>query len=1222
MPLSKELAKELFLKYAKWLKTGVKETSSEDMRKLLAQSYKVSEEEMDEVIRKGWQEALRQHPEERRIMEALHKAKPTLKAKIKIPGTFKREAGEVVQPGLTGLELKQAAKPEEANPLLQVVRQVAKIKSAPSGEAPEVLSRVYDRELKIISNFPKEKAKELIESGIQFGEKPRYIPLPAPRGVEGAKLEPATGISKRVMDLYGYQPFKETPVKYERAIPVPKVEQAYLKKELKQVGMQSEDIKPEWVNLWQSESEKSWWKTAMEHGLGRKKIGEEKPSARAFFMKMMKMSEEAHDEMAAHPVNKRFLNRINVLKKALPVAGGTALGIEELYEPEEAKAGGKKEVSEFMLKRIGDLRKQVKGIIEYKPTIEELAKGLEEGKLTKEQIPERLKKFFPTAVGVAGLPEVSSESKSPLSSLLEQLSSTKSQPTPKTELIKSPPLTEHSFIYEGVPWPMKLTPVGQPDEGLRVDPISALSEAASVGPQAVGRLAGAKIGTIASKVTGLYGEGTEATWQTARKLFYKIPLMEKAFKTNLTKMEEGGMQKAAGLFRKRLTKIGVKEAELREFSQKMYQGLSLEEEAFASSVMKGVDVPKAAKEWGVGGYRAMEIDENFVRPLREMFKEKGWEAVTQNLLKESKYKENIQKYLPRMYWTKEMAKVLDTPGLKPIPLNVRLDLRRFMKRSNIPEEVRMALEEINQLSYLTYKGLTQITHDVETMKLFRGIAQNPKWVQPITKKGLNALNEMGLSSEIGKDFVLMPRGKGLGPLSGKLVRKEIAGEINEVLRVANPFEKAYMQYFLTPWKFGKTVLRVSTHARNVMSNFILNDFGGLAPYRLDVYGRALKELIGKEGSYYKQALKEGLLAPTYAASELGPFARGIPRKTAGNMLEEGWKVVSKYPKKGITGMSNTYQAEEQWFKLAKFMHNVDKGMPYKDAAKDAMKWTFNYSEITPFIRKAKTWAMPFATFTYKALPIVAETAIKHPLKLAKYPLGAIALTSYSLQKMGFNSSDWERLKKDLPMYMRRGHFMLLPFKDEQNRLQFMDLTYIWPWGDIGEMAQQGWTRFLQNPVLQLYAQLSQNKDYSGKPIWHEWEEPMAKGLKFFKHIYSQLMPTGVPGGVDWNTIYNAMSGELQKKEALNTKQAFLQAFAGMKIRPIVEEERHKKMKGLERQQKAEMRTEMRRQLRETTSPEKRSKARKEYRENLKRLYGPKESLIGKLGGSPAEWAQP
>ena len=227
----------------------------------------------------------------------------------------------------------------------------------------------------------------------------------------------------------------------------------------------------------------------------------------------------------------------------------------------------------------------------------------------------------------------------------------------------------------------------------------------------------------------------------------------------------------------------------------------------------------------------------------------GKEAVNVGLLKPEVYAENVGKYIARLYRTKEIPeevaeKVKTLFDVKP----KRIDLSRFKKRTDIPPEVREAMGEILEAGYPTAKGLVQLTQAVENAKFFNAVAT--KWGSDFIEEGMKQL----------------PKVKSLGLLAGKAVPTPIYDDIQAIIRQKGGLEKA-LNTITRGFKYGKVILNPATHARNIMSNFILNHFEGLNPARLDIYARAAKAIVKKD-ELYQEAQKVGLGLDTFASQEL------------------------------------------------------------------------------------------------------------------------------------------------------------------------------------------------------------------------------------------------------------------------------------------------------------------------------------------------------------------
>jgi len=293
----------------------------------------------------------------------------------------------------------------------------------------------------------------------------------------------------------------------------------------------------------------------------------------------------------------------------------------------------------------------------------------------------------------------------------------------------------------------------------------------------------------------------------------------------------------------------------------------------------------AARKAGKLDSLAPDIVEK-ARPAFDEFTRLGREAVKLGLLDRKTYDSAIDTYLPRMYRKFEapegiMSKVKTLFDAKP----KRLDLTRFMKRSDIPDDIRTAMGEILEAGYPTAKGLVQLNSTLENAKFFRTVAQ--KWG----------------AAEAGEGMVKLADTKRLGDLAGKFVPRAIADDVNEIVRIKTPAQQA-LNKVVAGFKFGKVILNPATHARNMASNMVLNNFEGLSPARIDIYAEAAKELTTK-GKWYKEAAEHGLGLDVFASKEIKDILLNSPEgaSTLGKL--------GKHAKGAATKIADMYQKEEE-----------------------------------------------------------------------------------------------------------------------------------------------------------------------------------------------------------------------------------------------------------------------------------------------------------------------
>lgn len=526
----------------------------------------------------------------------------------------------------------------------------------------------------------------------------------------------------------------------------------------------------------------------------------------------------------------------------------------------------------------------------------------------------------------------------------------------------------------------------------------------------------------------------------------------------------------------------------------------------------------------------------------------GKEAVEVGLLKAETYAENVGSYIARLYRKHEVpegiiGKVKTFFEKKP----VRIDLARFKKRTDIPEDVREAMGEILEAGYPTAKSLVQLNQAVERAKFFGTVAS--KWAKETIEEG----------------FSKLPDVKTLGELAGKAVPIPIFDDIQEIIRIKSPAEKA-LSKIVGGFKFSKVILNPATHARNIMSNFLLNSFEGLSPARLDIYGQAAKQIATK-GDLYQEARAVGLGLDTFASKELKDILLGPEGVTVGKKFGNVWKNIANK-------LGDIYQKEEEFAKMAQYIFQRGKGLTPEDAYKVAEQATFNYSQVTPFIRRVREsiWGFPFVTFTYKATSQVAKTLITKPTKISN--IGKIKTAIE-------NQADLQELTRERasePEWIRDGFYIKLPMKDKFGRSAYLDLSYIMPFGDLitGNYLERDIKRetglpespaeaaIKKLPFINILRELGRNQDFYGNKIVKESDSIEKQLGDVFRHLVktysppliSDLIPGGYRRTGERRPISIKRVTELEKKgiEAggaqTRTAAQELLRLVGLKISPV------------------------------------------------------------------------
>lgn len=532
-------------------------------------------------------------------------------------------------------------------------------------------------------------------------------------------------------------------------------------------------------------------------------------------------------------------------------------------------------------------------------------------------------------------------------------------------------------------------------------------------------------------------------------------------------------------------------------------------------------------------------DFNTVSQIYNKIDDLGKQAVDLGLLSKTKYEENIGEYLKNAYTEYELAAKKGLFGTSKVGIK-----RMFSRKADLTPEMMAAKGQIDNPAYLLFKSAFDLNKNVENAKMFSIIA---------SKFGTNIAQD---------GFTKLPEGVRLGSLSGKYVPNHMAEYLKEVITPsANTFEKQLVGNF----KFFKVVMNPGTHARNIISNKILNywklGMNPLDPRVIKSDLTAVKEIAKGVGKWTDEAKPLGYNLDTFASAEM----KGLLESTEAN----AWgKTVGLWGKTKKT-LGDLYQAEENQSKLSAYIFNrTVKKLDPEAAWKAAESATFNYAQVTPFVRKLREsmFGFPFITFTVKSTPVAVETALKAPGRVSV--IGKIKNTIENLSDI--KETDRERANE--PSWVKDGFYIKLPIKDKQGRSAYFDLTYILPFGDIisGNFFERGQNMktglpesHVQSlmgkaPFFQVVGAMAKNRDFYGNSIWKasDSSEKQLKDLSTYlaKSYLPPLVGEQLPGG------YNE-KGERQNRGIMtsldasseNQKRNLMQELmrnVGAKIQPI------------------------------------------------------------------------
>jgi len=521
-----------------------------------------------------------------------------------------------------------------------------------------------------------------------------------------------------------------------------------------------------------------------------------------------------------------------------------------------------------------------------------------------------------------------------------------------------------------------------------------------------------------------------------------------------------------------------------------------------------------------------------IKPIYDKMDKNTQKLIDLGVLSKEKGEENLGKYLKQSY-----ENFLDAKGNKVSGgVGIQGTKQRVEKLSEKAIENR-----IEDPAFLFADTLMRQEKDIADATLLNQLAKT------------HALDKEAIG------YTKMSGGKKLGSLADKYVpdyiAKYITPEFTDLQK--SKFEKN-ANSVMGLFKVSKVLLSPGALVRNGLSNMELMHIKlGIPPGHPD-YLAAAKELK-TPGKWTKIFEPVGYKAGAGFSYELNSFK-----------AKEGWsKGIKNYYNKIIKTAGNIYGGEEDYFKLTSAINTYKKGASAEEAWKAAESALFNYSEVTPFIKNLRTawYGVPFATFTVKATPIIAEGIVKHPARISY-----IGKIKNAIEEMS-DIKETEKERASEPQWIKDGFFVKLPIKDKEGRSAYFDLTYILPFGDLvsGQFLSRNISRetgvkesipsalLSKNPALNFIKEISKNQDFTGNKIWKDsdsWEKQL---LEIQRHLFKSLAPPPIadqiPGGYNSKNervqsgIYKSLTPDQKDTQKRTVVQELLKNF-GMKIQPV------------------------------------------------------------------------
>ena len=487
-------------------------------------------------------------------------------------------------------------------------------------------------------------------------------------------------------------------------------------------------------------------------------------------------------------------------------------------------------------------------------------------------------------------------------------------------------------------------------------------------------------------------------------------------------------------------------------------------------------------------------------------------------------------------------------------------LELIEKLKNTFEDLAVRADDISAT-----KNISKV---VKLQKQIETVLSKSKTLKEIDKRSINdsfrtlekSISDLNFSKENLLESLADAK---LGDLAGKYVPNHMVEYINEVTQ---PSVGTLQKQLVANFKFFKVVMNPGTHARNIISNKILNywklGMNPLDPRTIKANLIADSEILKGGGKWIDEAKPLGYGLDTFASAEM----KGLLDSQEASIMGRIGKLWQTTKKK----LGDIYQMEENQAKLSAYIFSrTTRGLEPEEAWKAAESATFNYAQVTLFVRKLREslFGFPFITFTVKSTPVVTETMIKNPGRIS-----VIGKIKQNIEKLA-DVEETERERASEPSWVKNGFYVKLPMKDSKGRSAYFDLTYILPFGDLlagnffetGQNMQTGLPEskitatMNKSPFIQMVTAIGKNQDFYGNSIWKKSDtsEKQLRDLMVYlgKSYLPPLAADELPGGYNDKGVrqQKGFRGALNQEEEENQKRTIIQEMArsvGAKIQPI------------------------------------------------------------------------
>lgn len=421
-------------------------------------------------------------------------------------------------------------------------------------------------------------------------------------------------------------------------------------------------------------------------------------------------------------------------------------------------------------------------------------------------------------------------------------------------------------------------------------------------------------------------------------------------------------------------------------------------------------------------------------------------------------------------------------------------LKRLKKRREKAVGIGNEFFEIRSLPIRIATGLNQESNIIASSRLQRILSRFP---------------EVFSQAKPANDFwVQVPKGRQWGVLQRGWMNPQMFKNLEAFVEPAAKMGGLAKTLVQATSNFKSVAVgwNFFTRSRNLVTDTATIHSSGVPMWRIDLWVKAAKE-IKNNGPAFREAKAQGLGSFFEGSSHYQEYIDAMLKaiqvnnlKSAASVPFAGAAEMAKLWAKRPGPMSSlgirSWEAQENWTKMIRYLYSKELGKPPKEALRDALFWGLDYGDNTPFVQTARRFLIPFITYPTKIGVVMSQAALQRPVRFQQWrdlmstwnihmaqelgiPIEALRDELEAQQKLALQYNNWGTAAAR-NFLAKLSAYMLIPLYDpttKKYKPYYVDASGFLPTGQF--LNPRGLVPFGLSPLIGAAATLTAGERFMG-----------------------------------------------------------------------------------------------------------------------------------------------